>query len=159
MEMDVDTANQRQQRRRQSSTWAVDAQPASTRPAACKTCGTVFSTGDVRLATWGSRNASRWSCLPCVSKRAAATDEFIPFGRGTQEHTEAVQSFVAAVSNGIAEQVRPAAESLAENGDANVAQQAWDENRLPGIPFWDSVPWSSALRLGCNTFVQAPDKF
>ena len=40
-------------RRRQK--WAVGVQPLSTRPAACKTCGVPFNTGEIRLTTWVSR--------------------------------------------------------------------------------------------------------
>ena len=154
--MDVDGQSQaRRQRRHQK--WAVGLQPQTARPTACKDCLTVFATGDVRATTWGSRSTSRWCCLPCVSKRAATTDEVEPVGDATIEHKAAVESAVAAEAS-ISIAVPLAATGMHAGSDEAV-REAWDQNRIPNSGWFDDLSWESLLKLGATTYVQIPERF
>ena len=151
-DVETNTANSR----RRLTHWAVDAQPATTRPTACKSCGTPFATNDVRVATFSSRNASRWCCLPCVTPRLASSDELTPVNRGTAEHVATVREAVAQAAEESAQATLDNTETV-ENGSA--VHEKWETDALPDRAWWDNLSWSAALRLGSTTFVQVPDRF
>ena len=164
MEVDVAVDPPAAHRQRRSQKWAVGLQPQTTRPTSCQNCGIVFSVGDVRVTTWGSRSTSRWCCLACLPRRAQTTDEYEPTGEATADHKAAVEAAVATEAAELSARAteRPRASAQQEGTSTqleNGASNAWDDNRIPNQAWLDNLTWESLLKVGANTYVQIPDRF
>ena len=140
---------------RRALRWAVDVQPASSRPASCKLCGVPFATNDVRLSSWGSRSCSKWCCVACLAGAIPEAAEFEPHGKGTQEHVDAVRQ--------VLQQCRRAEQQVGEphapEPPEATNRQQWDAKVLPNKEWWARLSLVDASRLGIGTFVQIPDRF
>ena len=146
----------RNSRKRRHQKWAVSIQQQTIRPTSCKDCGIVFSAGEVRASTWGSRSTSRWCCLGCVSRRAAVTDDIEPVGPATEEHKAAMESAVRREAEATIAPIMPEGPGPQL---PDVTQQAWQQNRLPNRRWFDGLSWESLLTIGTNTYIQIPDRF
>ena len=97
-------------------------------------------------------------CLPCAASQLQANDEFAAVGRATAEHCSAAQA--AMVRTNQPDQAPPPPQiDDAALAAASAAQHEWEQNRLPGLDWWNDLSWSTALSMGSRTYVQIPDRF
>ena len=138
--------------------WGVDVQQATTRPASCRSCGLVFSQGELKLVNWGSRKCARWTCAPCLAGRLPTNAEFRPMGQTQQDSLDAAKLATcpeASQADTSAPQTdaTPLATGPPQHAD-------WDANQLPGKQWWAGLAWANVFKQGGGTpFVQVPDRY
>ena len=137
--------------------WVVSVQLDSLRPAACKSCGEIFDTGELRMCTWGERGRSRWIHPNCL-RSPSAVQQITAQGASDEHHVAEARAVLDRLAASTADD-EEMPERGTTDGDVGVARQVWDDNCLPDEQWWQGVVLESALKRGRGTFVQTPERY
>ena len=142
--------------RRDITHWALDLQPFTMRPAACRSCGDTFVADELRMCPYAERSNPKWKHPACILPEAAAEiTHLTPVGRATQENVVAARTQLHQPAPNHLSQMR---DNLSPLLDEDVARRDWHELRLPNRNWWRDLDLNMASRTLRQTFIQVPDR-